>query len=234
MDGDDRLDTYPPGASGGSERAGAPCSIDFASDIDGRIVWAAEGCAPMLAGLHLGSDRPGAPARVDAATAAALAGRRPLAAGRLWVEGAPQISGAWRIDAVPRLDPVTGAFLGHRGVLRRPTPAPRGWGAEAADDRLRQALHELRTPVNAIAGFAELIRQQLFGPVPEPYRGMADAIAADAAEILTAFGEIERVFVANDRPFGSADGDDVDRPQDQPQSPCQARGRRANRRPAGL
>ena len=54
-------------------------------------------------------------------------------------------------------------------------------------------LHELRTPVNAIQGFAEVIQQQLFGPTPHEYRAVAAGIAGDAARMLSAFEELERL-----------------------------------------
>jgi hypothetical protein len=63
---------------------------------------------------------------------------------------------------------------------------------DSESDRLRQLLHELRTPVNAIQGFAEIIQQQLFGPTPHEYRALAAVIAADAARMLAGFEELER------------------------------------------
>jgi signal transduction histidine kinase len=51
---------------------------------------------------------------------------------------------------------------------------------------MRQLLHELKTPVNAIQGFAEVIQQQLFGPTPHEYRALAlDGGQADFAAIVT-------------------------------------------------
>ena len=77
----------------------------------------------------------------------------------------------------------------------RPNPAdgsPTRGEAHADDgDWLRQVLHELRTPVNAIQGFAELIREELFGPVPQDCRELADGIAADAGLILAALAALE-------------------------------------------
>jgi K+-sensing histidine kinase KdpD len=58
---------------------------------------------------------------------------------------------------------------------------------------MRQVLHELRTPVNAIQGFAEIIQQQLFGPAPNNYRALAGAIGVDAARLLAGFDEIDRL-----------------------------------------
>src|SRR5690606_15238351 len=60
-------------------------------------------------------------------------------------------------------------------------------------DRMRQLLHELRTPVGAIQGFAELIQQQMFGPAPNEYRALAAAVAVDAARLLAGFDEIDRL-----------------------------------------
>jgi two-component system, OmpR family, sensor kinase len=54
-------------------------------------------------------------------------------------------------------------------------------------------LHELRTPINAIQGFAELIQQQLLGPTPHQYRSLAAGIASDAARMLAGFEDVERL-----------------------------------------
>src|SRR5690606_51155 len=62
-----------------------------------------------------------------------------------------------------------------------------------AGDRMRQLLHELRTPVNAIQGFAELIQQQMFGSAPNEYRALAAAVAVDAARLMAGFDEIDRL-----------------------------------------
>ena len=47
--------------------------------------------------------------------------------------------------------------------------------------------------MNAVQGFAELIHQQLYGPVPNAYRALAATIAGDAANILAGFDELERL-----------------------------------------
>jgi hypothetical protein len=169
-------------------------SIRFASDLRGRISWADGGCAPMLAGVSLGVSDSDAPAHCDARSARALGARRPVVGGRLQITGAPAIAGAWRMDAAPRFDAHLGHFEGYRGVLRRTEAADEG-AAESPADRLRQLLHELRTPINAIQGFAELIQQQLFGPTPHQYRSLSASIAADSAAVLAGFDEIERLVM---------------------------------------
>ncbi|MEY4238439.1 MAG: hypothetical protein RL339_1040 [Pseudomonadota bacterium] len=164
-------------------------AFDFATNANGQIIWADPGVAPMVIGQTLA-----APAAHSALTGA-LARRQPIAAARIELGGSPSIAGAWRIDASPRFDPLTGQFLGHQGRMRR-WPAAAEAAAktpESEADRIRQLLHELRTPVNAIQGFAEVIQQQLFGPTPHDYRALAAGIAGDAARMLSAFEELERL-----------------------------------------
>ena len=170
----------------------ANVAIRFASDARGRIFTADAPFAAMLAGFVLNQGAAPAPATTDRATTRALRQRRPVHGGRIDLAGAPAIAGAWRIDAAPRFDAQGGRFLGYHGVLRRP-PVEAAVEADGVADRLRQLLHELRTPVNAIQGFAELIQQQLFGPTPHQYRSLAASIAADSAAVLACFEEIDRL-----------------------------------------
>ena len=178
-------------------------AIRFVSDARGCIVSADAPFGAMLAGFVLGQSASRSPARSDTASARALRQRRPVHGGRLDLTGAAAIAGAWQIDAAPRFAANGGRFVGYQGVLRRPDATP----AEATDsvaDRLRQLLHELRTPVNAIQGFAELIQQQLFGPTPHQYRSLAASIAADSAAVLAGFEEIDRLVK-----FETGRGDEV-------------------------
>lgn len=170
-------------------RPGQPIqSFDFASDGEGRIVWAEARVAPMVVGYGLGGNGPGANA---------VRLHQPLRAVMITLAGAPAIAGEWQVDAVPRFDPLGGRYIGHLGRFRRPAAvaAPAAPAVPAQDsetDRLRQLLHELRTPVNAIQGFAEVIQQQLFGPTPHEYRALAAVVAADSALMLAGFEELDR------------------------------------------
>jgi hypothetical protein len=157
-------------------------SFAFTADTGGRITWADPAVAPMVVGRNLNT---------FPELAAALRRRQPLRGVALVLDGAALIAGAWRLDAVARFEPGSGRFTGYHGRMRRP-PAKR---PAANDDaiQLRQVLHELRTPINAVQGFAEIIQQQLFGATPHQYRALAASIAADAAQILGGFDELERL-----------------------------------------
>lgn len=170
-------------------------AFDFATDASGEIVWADPAMAPLAVGLHLAAERPGGTATLDRSAAQAMTRRLPLRGALASIVGSAEIAGEWRIDAAPAFDPRTGSFTGYHGRMRRPAAAPavRPGAAGGAGDRIRQLLHELRTPVNAIQGFAELIQQQMFGPAPNEYRALAAAVAVDAARLLAAFDEIDRL-----------------------------------------
>ncbi|WP_369025539.1 sensor histidine kinase [Qipengyuania sp. RANM35] len=162
----------------------------FGTDSEGRIDWAEGDVAAMVIGTTL-TARHDADAREDD-FASALLHRRPLRGARFTLRGGPAISGDWIVDATPRFTRGDGRFFGYAGRFRRSAgmaEADRNAGA----DRLRQLLHELRTPVNAMQGYAEVIQQQVFGPTPHEYRALAASIAGDSARILAGFDELDRL-----------------------------------------
>jgi hypothetical protein len=176
-------------------------SCDFSTDASGRVDWADAACAPMLTGLLIAAE-----GRVDNATLRAMRGHQPVRGGRMMVEGAPAVAGQWRLDAAPRFAR-NGAFTGYVGRLRRPAAGTAsGKAGTGAGDRMRQVLHELRTPVGAIQGFAEVIQQQVFGPAPNAYRALAAAVGVDAARLLAGFDEIERMAQLESGTLALADG----------------------------
>lgn len=171
-------------------------TFDFTTDVEGRIDWAEPSVAPMVIGFNLPTlGGPGT--SVIGQVATGFRYRQPLRGVALTLAGAPSISGNWLIDAVPRFDQLGGGFTGYCGRMRRlvaiepasAMPAP----AIGEADRMRQMLHELRTPVNAIQGFAEVLLYQLYGPTPQEYRALAATIASDAARILAGFDELDRL-----------------------------------------
>ncbi len=169
-------------------------SFGFAADAGGRIEWADAEVAAMVIGTKLVAPRILGEAANESAFERAFLRRQPIVQGPLELAGADAIAGDWVVDAEPRFAE-SGHFAGYLGRFRRPASS----GPDAVDqaareaDRIRQLLHELRTPVTAVQGYAEVIQQQLFGPAPHEYRALAAAIAADAAHILAGFEELDRL-----------------------------------------
>lgn len=168
-----------------------PAAVDFETGRDGRIAWADGPYAPSLVGLDLAAEDVG-----GRQTAAVMRRRLPVRAARVNISGAPAVSGEWQVDATPHFDD-HGCFTGYFGRLRRPARRAGHAASSGHDpseaDRMRQVLHELRTPANAIQVAAEIIQQQLYGPAPHEYRALAAAIAGDCAHILAGFEELDRL-----------------------------------------
>lgn len=167
--------------------------IRFETDDVGTVIWV-EG-APRGAIVGIDIARPafdGGPGP-DAYGAAAFRQRMPMENARMRLRGASVVEGDWRMTASPFFDAESGRFRGFRGIMRRPTVTET---ADIAPDPQRQAeqmqqiLHELRTPLGAIVGFAEIIEQQMFGPVDTAYRGLAHDILTDANQLLSGFDDL--------------------------------------------
>lgn len=190
--GDEQADETPP-----------PAFVDAQTDALGVITHASVEPVGMLAGSRLFSDDPAGPVHCDPATARAFSLRQPVTGGNVRIDGAPAVTGEWQIDGTPEFARDGGRFTGYLVRLRRiaivARPDPTALASAAEADRLRQLLHELRTPINAIQGFAEVIQQQVFGATPHQYRAMAASIASDAAQMLAGFEEIERLVKLESR-----------------------------------
>ena len=165
----------------------------FVADTAGRIEWADAHVAPMVIGKRLMPPRRVGELNSAGPIARAFSRQQPIEGTPIQLDGAPQIHGEWIVDAHPRFARSGGRFHGYVGRFRRPAPPAADLTAAHEADRIRQLLHELRTPVNALQGFAEVIQQQLFGPAPNEYRALAASIAGDAARILAGFDELERL-----------------------------------------
>lgn len=182
-----------------------PLAGDFRweSDSQGIICWV-EGVArePMIGrSISVAAMTPGD--GVDTQAAGAFRKRAPFRDSRLIIPGGGEVSGEWRLSGVPTFDPRDGRFTGYRGTARR----PQAWeiasveGAPAAaapsrreqpsPDAVRQLAHELRSPLNAILGFAEMIEQQILGPAAADYRGRAAVIVDEAQRLLAAIDDFD-------------------------------------------
>lgn len=180
-------------------------TIDLRTDALGLVVHAGIDPPGVLLGSQMFCADAAAPMRCDETTARAFRQRQPIEAGFLSIEGADLVAGHWQADGTPIFTRDGGRFAGYLLRLRRLVQvpaaelAPETPSVSAEADRLRQLLHELRTPINAIQGFAEMIQSQVFGTTPHQYRAMAASIAADAAQMLAGFEEIERLVKLESR-----------------------------------
>jgi signal transduction histidine kinase len=118
----------------------------------------------------------------------------------------PALEGEWRLSGIPAFSPTDGRFLGYRGIARRE-------GAEAEPERvamppqadaeaLRETIHEIKTPLNAIIGFAEIIDGQYLGPAHRNYRHRAAEIVAQARMLLAAIEDLDFAARLQGRPAG--------------------------------
>ena len=79
------------------------------------------------------------------------------------------------------------AFRGYRGIALREQAdgraAEEAVEALADPDSLRELVHEIKTPLNAIIGFAEIIEGQYLGPADRRYRERAQEIVSPGAAV---------------------------------------------------
>ena len=165
--------------------------FDFATDPTGTIRWIEGGGRAGLIGVSMVRTVPQGLARIDGVVAGAVRRRDRIADGRLEIGGTSELAGSWRLSAQPDFDPATGRFVGYAGTARRPARHEQAEAAGANADGLRQLVHELRTPANAVAGFAEFIETQLLGPVSPTYRERAGTIRRHAADLLAAIEDLD-------------------------------------------
>ena len=125
------------------------------------------------------------------------------------------LAGHWVISGVPAFSPSDGRFIGYRGVARRDEPeelvaVPGAAPAVAPPDHdsLREMIHEIKTPLNAIIGFAEIIDGQYFGPAHSRYRERAAEIVANARSLLEAAEDLD--FAARLQSARARPGDGTD------------------------
>ncbi len=190
-----------------------PLSIDLRTDAEGVVVRAGVDPAGMLIGSRLFAADPLAPVHCDAAMARAFRQSLPITAGQVSIAGADHVAGLWQADGTPSFSRDSNSFTGYLIRLRRPmtlaftAPVDLQITPAIEADRLRQLLHELRTPINAIQGFAEVIQQQVFGQTPHQYRALAASIASDAAQMLAGFEEVERLVKLESRTLAIDNGE---------------------------
>jgi signal transduction histidine kinase len=176
----------------------APVRADgfrFETDALGVIRWVDGVPRAPLIGLSLDMTVVAGGSGVDGVAAGAFRKRAGFSGARLFVAGESDAGGDWRISANAAFDPATGRFSGYRGTARRPrrdeTMAGRADGGSRGADSLRQLMHELRTPTNAIAGFSELIEREMLGEAAPVYRERAALIRDCARALLGAIDDLD-------------------------------------------
>lgn len=173
-------------------------SFRFETDAQG-IIRMVDGVArSALVGVSLAYAAQQGEAHLDGVAAGAFRRRSRFSNARLDVGGLSDAFGSWRLSGVPAFEHASGRFIGFRGTARRPRRDETAHAGRVpvrpsspVADSLRQLVHELRTPTNAIAGFAELIETQLLGPVSPTYRDRATAIRTQAGDLLAAIDDLD-------------------------------------------
>lgn len=159
------------------------------SDESGEIAWVEGAPRGPLIGRSIAKSRPGE--GVDRRVEQAFAERMAFSDAVLdLAEGTP-VAGRWKISGSPAFDRATGRFAGYRGIAERES-SPASPALPPADpDSLRELAHEIKTPLNAIVGFAEIISGQYLGPADHRYRERAAEIVAQADLLLAAVDDLD-------------------------------------------
>lgn len=175
----------------------------FETGPDGVIHWVEGVTRGAVIGLSIADAAFGGEPGTDGVAAGAFRQRAEIINARMILEGTPADAGEWRFSALPWFDPATGQFRGYRASARRPNRNETPYGRQAPEDSgdsIRQLIHELRSPLNAISGFAQIISGQMFGPVSQNYRAMAETIVADAASVQSIIDDLETAARSNTAP----------------------------------
>ncbi|QCI79632.1 hypothetical protein E6W36_09035 [Hankyongella ginsenosidimutans] len=148
-----------------------------------------------LAGMNLFDWLPDSPA-FDAVRLAYLR-HAPFRAQTVHIERGAA-AGIWSLAGVPVFEDASGQFQGYRGTaiavpseLAHRVPSAvaskspdSGADDDSSVDRMYMLAHELRSPLNAILGFAQMIEREALGAVGDDYRAQAGGILNAGGRLL--------------------------------------------------
>jgi signal transduction histidine kinase len=173
-----------------AEPAVGPSLFRWECDASGQIGWVDGAPRGALIGRSLPGEE-GAPREL----VRAFTDRLPFEDAPLRLP-ATALEGEWRLSGIPAFSPVDGRFMGYRGIARRDGAEEAVVEAQAGPltgdaEALRETIHEIKTPLNAIIGFAEIIDGQYLGPAHRNYRHRASEIVTQARMLLSAIEDLD-------------------------------------------
>ena len=184
-------------AGGQSAPAQSPALFRWECGPGGEIAWVEGAPRGPLIGRSLARVQEGEGDRIDLDVIRAFSVRAPFRDSMLRLGGGGPLAGEWKISGLPAFEPADGRFAGYRGVALREDSAAFEPTAEPMPDvltdpaSLRELVHEIKTPLNAIIGFAEIIEGQYLGPADRGYRERAAEIVRQARLLLTAIDDLD-------------------------------------------
>jgi signal transduction histidine kinase len=210
--------------------AGAPNLFRWESGPGGEIAWVEGAPRGALIGRSIARVPDNEGNRLDEEVVRAFSLRAPFRDRTMVLAGDGAVSGEWKITGVPAFEPADGRFAGYRGIALRDAPAtarPDTLEILSDPDSLRELVHEIKTPLNAIIGFAEIIDGQYLGPADRRYRERAAEIVAQARILLSAIDDLD--FAAKVHSSQGNEGRRVDLAEQLDRAADQLRGLAAER-----
>jgi hypothetical protein len=182
-------------SSAGAVGEASPALFRWECGPGGDIAWVEGAPRGALIGRSIARAKDSDGGHVDREVVRAFTLRAPFRDAALTLAGDGVVAGEWKISGVPAFDPADGRFAGYRGVALREQGAiePIEPAADilADPDSLRELVHEIKTPLNAIIGFAEIIEGQYLGPADRRYRERAHEIVHQARLLVTAIDDLD-------------------------------------------